>query len=86
MKLALPCALGPVRRMNMKKLSIAAAIALSATAANAGALVDPIVEPEIIIEEAATSSSSGLLIPLLLLIMIGAAVSGGGSSASEVIN
>lgn len=71
----------------MKKLSIAAAIALSATAANAGALVDPIVEPEIIIEEASSSSSAGLLIPILLLIMIGVALSGGSStSGSELTN
>jgi len=68
----------------MNYIKPAAAIAISATmaatTANAGALVDPIVEPEIIIEEATTSSSAGILVPLLLLIMIGVAMSGGGNS------
>ncbi len=66
----------------MKKFVLAIAISatMAATTANAGTLVDPIVEPEIIIEEAATSSSAGILVPLLLLIMIGAAMSGGGNT------
>lgn len=60
-----------------------AAIALAvsiATPAFSGALVDPIVEPEIIIEEAGTSSSAGLLIPILLLVLIGVALAGGSST------
>lgn len=65
----------------MKKFALAAAVtAATLSAANAGALVDPIVEPEIIIQEAGTSSSAGILIPILLLIMIGVALSGGNST------
>lgn len=68
----------------MNYVKPAAAIAISATmaatTANAGAMTDPIVEPEIIIEEASSSSSAGILIPLLLLIMIGVALSGGSSN------
>jgi len=68
----------------MKKFALAAALSVAAaTTANAGTLVDPIVEPEIIIEEAATSSSAGILVPLLLLIMIGVAMSGGGNTPVE---
>jgi len=64
----------------MKKLAAFALAATIATPALSGALVDPIVEPEIIIEEAATSSSAGFLIPILLLVLIGAALSGGNNT------
>jgi len=65
----------------MKKIILGLAIAtLAACAANAGALVDPIVEPVVIVEEATTSSSAGILIPLLLILFLGIALSGGDSS------
>jgi len=54
----------------LKTAATALTIAMAATAANAGALVDPIVEPEVIVEEASSSSSAGMLIPLLLVILL----------------
>lgn len=60
----------------MRKILIttAAALALSAMAANAGGLGEPIMEPEVV--EAATSSSAGgIIVPLLLILLIAAAAS-----------
>ena len=58
----------------MKKVMLVAAVAaLAATAAQAGALVDPIVEPEIIVEQS-SSSSAGIIVPLVFLAFLGAAV------------
>jgi len=60
----------------MKKIALAAAItAVFATSAFAGNYVEPIIEPEIIVEAAASSSSAGLIIPLLLLVIIAAVAS-----------
>jgi len=58
----------------MKKIALAAAITLTATAAFAGGMADPIIEPEII-ETATSSSAGGLLIPLLLIAVAVAASS-----------
>ena len=66
----------------MRKLLIttSAVLALSAVAANAGGLGEPIMEPEVV--EAATSSSAGgIIVPLLLLLLIAAAVSSNGGSS-----
>ena len=66
----------------MRKLLIttSAVLALSAMAANAGGLGEPIMEPEVV--EAATSSSAGgIIVPLLLLLLIAAAVSSNGGSS-----
>ena len=66
----------------MRKLLIttSAVLALSALAAQAGGLGEPIMEPEVV--EAATSSSAGgIIVPLLLLLVIAAAASGGGGGA-----
>ncbi|HSF65481.1 MAG TPA: hypothetical protein VLA78_13910 [Paracoccaceae bacterium] len=61
----------------MKKLVLAALATFGATAAMAGGLAEPVMEPEVV--AAATSSSSGgIIIPLLLLLLIAAAASGGG--------
>jgi len=69
--------------MSFTKIAAGAALSVSmaASAANAGALVDPIVEPAIVIEAASSSSSSGLLIPLLFLVLLGAALAGGSHGA-----
>lgn len=72
-----PCAVwGKMNQeTKMKKtLALALVVIIAGTAAYAGALVDPIVEPVVIIEEASSSSSAGLLIPLLLLVILGAAL------------
>ena len=59
----------------MKKVMIVAAVtALAATAAHAGALVDPIVEPEVIVEQSSSSSSAGLIVPLIFLALVGVGV------------
>lgn len=58
----------------MKKIALAAAITLSATAAFAGnpePAVAPIVE---VVEQGSSSSSSGALLPILALVVIAAVV------------
>jgi hypothetical protein len=63
----------------MKKLILAATIAVTASGAFAGGMAEPVMEPEVV--EAATSSSAqGILVPLLLLLVIAAAVSSNGSA------
>lgn len=60
----------------MRKILVTttAVLALSAMAATAGGLGEPIMEPEVV--EAATSSSAGgIIVPLLLLLLIAAAAS-----------
>jgi hypothetical protein len=69
--------------LNMRKTLIAtsAVLALSAMAAQAGGLGEPIMEPEVV-EAATSSSSAGIIIPILLLLLIVAAASGGSSSGA----
>lgn len=70
----------------MRKLLIttSAVLALSAMAATAGGLGEPIMEPDVV--EAATSSSAGgIIIPLLLILLIAAAVSGGSSGGAPAV-
>lgn len=60
----------------MKKVALAAAItAVFASSAFAGSYVEPIIEPQIIVEEAASSSNAGLIVPLLLIAIVAAVVS-----------
>ncbi len=59
----------------MKKLGLAAAVALSASGAFAGGMAEPAMEPEVV-AAAASSSSAGIIIPILLLLLIAAAASG----------
>ena len=71
----------------MRKLLIttSAVLALSAMAATAGGLGEPIMEPEVV--EAATSSSAGgIIVPILLLLLIAAAVSGSSNTPVPVAN
>ncbi|WP_193143335.1 MULTISPECIES: hypothetical protein [unclassified Meridianimarinicoccus] len=57
----------------MKKLALAAALAVTAsTAAYAGGLDEPVVEP-VIIEEDTSGSGGAWVIPVVLLALIGAA-------------
>lgn len=66
-----------------KLFSLAALIALGATAALAGGMAEPIVMMEpTVVEEAASSSAGGLIIPLILLLLIGLALSGGSGELS----
>ncbi|WP_420858759.1 hypothetical protein [Marivivens marinus] len=62
------------------------ALALSAGAALAGGMAEPVMEmaPVIVEEQAGSSSSAGLIIPLILIALIAAAMSS--SSGSSEIN
>ena len=63
----------------MKKTLLAsAAIAMAATPALSGGYVEPIVEPEIIIEDTA-STSAGIIVPLMLLVLIAVAIASRGN-------
>jgi hypothetical protein len=55
----------------MKKVALAAALSLAATSAFAGGFVEPVMEPEVIIEETA-GTSGGIVVPLLLLAVVAA--------------
>jgi hypothetical protein len=57
----------------MKKLALAAAIAATASTAFAGGMVEPVMEPEVVVTETA-GTSGGILVPLLLLLVVAAAV------------
>lgn len=59
----------------MKKVMLVAAVAaLAATAAQAGTLIDPIVEPEVIVEQSSSSSSAGIIVPLIFLALVGVGI------------
>ncbi|HHB81780.1 MAG TPA: hypothetical protein ENK83_08590 [Aliiroseovarius sp.] len=57
----------------MKKIALAAALSLTASTAFAGAMSEPMIEPEIIVEDT-SSSAGGIVLPLLLLAVVAAAV------------
>ena len=58
----------------MKKIALAAALAVSATHAFAGGYNAPVVEAEPVVVEEKASSSAGWVVPVLLLVAVGAAV------------
>ena len=58
----------------MKKIALAAALAVTASTASAGGLVEPVMEPAVV-EAKTSSSASGILIPLLILLLVAAAAS-----------
>lgn len=62
----------------MRKFALSAltALALAGTAAHAGGIAEPVIEPEVVAQDAG-SSSGGLIVPLLLLVLVVAAISGG---------
>lgn len=51
----------------MKKLALAAMIAVAGSAAMAGTIIEPIIEPEVIVAHS-SSSVGGIIIPILLLV------------------
>jgi hypothetical protein len=57
----------------MKKLALAAALSVVATGAFAGGMVQPVVEPVVIVEDT-SSTAGGILVPILALILIAAAI------------
>jgi hypothetical protein len=60
----------------MKKLALAALLAVSATGAFAGGMAEPVMETEVV-AAATSSSSAGIIVPILLILLIAAAASGG---------
>ena len=59
----------------MKKLAFAAALSLGATSTFAGGPVEPIMEPEVIVEE--TGTAGGIVVPLVLLAVVAAVAAAG---------
>ena len=55
----------------MKKLALAAAVSFAATSAFAGNIIEPVMEPEVIVEETG-GTAGGIVVPLLLLAVIAA--------------
>ncbi|TCO73462.1 hypothetical protein [Rhodovulum euryhalinum] len=58
----------------MKKIALAAALSVAATAGFAGGYSEPVMEPEVIVEDT-SSSAGGILVPVLALILFALAVS-----------
>ena len=58
----------------MKKVALAAALSLAATSAYAGGPVQPIMEPEVVVEE--TGTAGGIVVPLVLLALVAAIAAG----------
>lgn len=58
----------------MKSIALAAAISLTASAAFAGSVTPPVMEPEVMVEEASSSSGGGVIVPLIVLLVIWAAL------------
>lgn len=54
----------------MKKIALAAALSLAASSAYAGGPVEPIMEPEVVVEDSGTSG--GIVVPLILLAVVAA--------------
>ncbi|WP_413719581.1 hypothetical protein [Silicimonas sp. MF1-12-2] len=57
--------------MRKTVFTLAAIAGLSASAAFAGGMSEPVMEPEIVVEES-TGSSGGIVLPLLLLALVAA--------------
>ena len=69
----------------MKKLCtvVASAALFCSSAAFAGGVAEPIMEPEVIVEEA-SASSGGYLLPLLVLAILVALIADSGSDAPSI--
>jgi len=59
----------------MKKLVLAAVLAVASTSAFAGGMAEPVMEPEVVAAQT-SSSAGGIIVPLLLLLVVAAAVAG----------
>lgn len=57
----------------MKKLALAASLSVAASTAFAGGMVEPKMEPEVVVKQTSSSSSAGIVVPLLLLLVVAAA-------------
>ena len=58
----------------MKKLALAALVAVTGSAAVASGYIEPYVEPEVVVTHS-SSSVGGVVVPLLLLVLVAALAS-----------
>ena len=63
--------------------AVAATLSMSTAPLHAGNVVEPLMEPEVIVEEAAAASTGGFVVPLLFLVILAAAVSSSGGGPRE---
>jgi len=57
----------------MKKIALATALSVAATAGFAGGYSEPVMEPEIIVQDT-SSSAGGVIVPILALILFAAVI------------
>jgi hypothetical protein len=57
----------------MKKIAIAAALAVTATGAFAGGVAAPVLAPVVVAQDTSTSAG-GIIVPILALVLIAAAI------------
>jgi hypothetical protein len=55
----------------MKKIALAAVLAVAASSAFAGGYSEPMIEPEVIVEDT-TSSSAGIVVPIVAVLLFAA--------------
>jgi hypothetical protein len=70
---AIPLRKGRILEDTMKKIALAAALSVAASAAFAGGMAAPVLEPVVIVEET-SSSAGGIIVPILALILLAVAV------------
>lgn len=73
--------------MSFIKLTTAAvSLAMFATTAGAGSLVEPEIMPAVEVVEEEDNGSAGMLLPIAALLLIAAAVGGGSSDGTVPVN
>ena len=65
-----------------KLIGTTAVLALLGSAAFAGGMAEPVMEPAVVAQKT-SSSAGGILIPLLILILVAAAASSGGGGSAQ---
>ncbi len=56
----------------MKSIALAAALSIAATAAFAGGMNQPVMEPVVVEQQASSSSGGGIILPLIVLLVLAA--------------
>jgi len=56
----------------MKSIALAAALSIAATAAFAGGMNQPVMEPVVVEQQASSSSGGGVILPLIILLVLAA--------------
>jgi len=54
----------------MKSIALAAALSIAATAAFAGGMNQPVMEPVVVEQQASSSSGGGVILPLVILLVL----------------